>query len=1571
MAFKKIGELIDINPANIQAPETVIPVIDTTIMEDFRKFATNLKRIAPKAEDFLYFSAVMMHAAEHSAINDDGTPKLTARGEPVKTSWNKSGGTWKWISNDSKILPYKNSNCFIAGTKILMNDGSVKNIESVNVGDTVITHKGNAKKVISKFITPYNGKMVQLYVSNNEKINCTPEHPFFVARNETKDNNHHRVLQNNKASLLFTEANGLKDTDVLLCPIIKNQVNSDITSNKARIFGLYAAEGNILRRNGEVYGVIFSFGSHEKDNLVEECRTLIKEEYGVNATASCSPSQPTKCSLFVNSKYLANDCLKYVGEYCDQKILSPEIVFGSDTIKTNFIVGWMEGDGHVDKDSGKLVGTTTSPNLANQVRLMMHSLNISNSFYRENPNVSRIDDRIIEGKLSIFRIKVAYNVAKELIASSNKLSFSKDCIDRKKLNFYDDYRFYPLLGKDEYHFVGDVYNLEVEDDHSYIANGVAVHNCDIFPEEELVKAYKKWVGKPLCIDHKSSSVDHVRGFIVDTYYDRNLKRVIALCALDKHNYPDLARKIETGYSNSVSMGTAVERAICFDCGAVARTEQDFCQHMRTKSCYGEINIGLNPLELSIVVNGADPQAKIKHIIAAANTLNAYVEEKEQELKKLAESSYIANIAVSNQDNSENCAKFTINASDFDAFRTDVNKALSDLEKLKCDAIEEKMTQNTNDTAYNQSSGTVAMPESDLPNTDYSDQPPHARFANVKELEEELANIKAMIEKKIANMQQELDKLVVFTTKEEIMSGQKDNMNKQGYFQGGGGLNEPTPGKQKYPVDPTQDRLRDDEDKQMVGQKPFPDVGPVDGMYPGYDSFPTGELERKKMLARAEAEERALRRTAVINKVKETLENSKKEAYFQGGGGVNEPTPGKRKYPVDPLQDQLREKEDKQMVGQKPFPDVGAVDGLHPSPDSAEPSDELKRKEMLRRAGLRARFVKASNADGSQNLANSTWEVFQDDKLLLSKTVDEITDGRTDALYSAVATEAFGKDLIAKVKVLGADKVGSLYKRAQVPPPAPMSGVGGDAGNPSPVPASDGMPPADSAGDTGKEGDPKETAMELATKIRDLSSDLVEAERALHGERAEMGEPMPEAAADDGSSDSKVSTAVLHNMRKELNGALSLAIKEAVAGLNDHAQELNTIVGLYDKGAVNTTNKDYVGSIVEDAITDAKEAVADSFRLLGAFAKYARGTYAIEKRAEEEALNKLAHGDDMGTEHCEPENKEIMGMLGETGGDLAELAMALDSEDGDSSSESDADDVDLVSELLAEDLANMEDEADVAGGSNVSSDSMDAVMVPDAATAAAVTKENPSASVEVKKASTKEERVAMRAKLAADIKWNPVFYEFHPKGNCEPGPLDVKPSDKLEVVENLEEVHEQMLDVALAPPKVRKQAAEIQKLVAEGKLNSKDMDLLVANGVDPAAVKYWKDFYGELGPEGKEFATELVKEHVKAQMEEEKSTYRTKMARAYELTYEMVDRELVSRDRNAISMQVDDIMKLNDQGFESLKKVVAKYAPTMQKTAGRMPQVGLFGSEDASGQGSKSDAELLVEMFANSKSRRMF
>lgn len=1123
-------------------------------------------------------------------------------------------------------------------------------------------------------------------------------------------------------------------------------------------------------------------------------------------------------------------------------------------------------------------------------------------------------------------------------------------------------------------------------------------NGDIFPEAELTKAYKKWKHKPLCVDHKSSSVDHVRGFIVDTYYDRALKRVIALCALDKAGWPQLARQVSTGVSNSVSMGTAVGRAICYDCGRVARAEADFCNHMKNKTCYGEINVDLNPIELSIVVNGADPRANIKHIIAAANTMNTYLENRAKELEKLADLKFSAQFNVSDLNGAEGggSAQFNVEASDINQFKSDLDDAFRKVQEFKNVKISEK---DTNSTASNQTSGSFAIEEGAPTDSGLALQTPQAiRLASADVEAESLAELQqvtASIEATLSQMKKSLDKLAKTSTtkiQEENMSGSKE-INKQAYFQGGGGVNEPTPGQVKYPKDGLNEQLREHEDKHMTGQPPFPEVGPVDGMHPSPASAdPSDELARKKMLARAEAEERALKRNAIVNMAKDALKQ--KEAYWQGGGGVNEPTPNKPKYPKDKLNEELREYEDKQMVGQPPFPGVGPVDGLHPSPSSADPKDELKRKQMLARAQLRARFVKAANSNGTQNRARSAWEVFLGDKLLLTASVHELSGGNTDVLYDSIATKDFGAKLIEKVKVQGADAVTKLIKKAAPGDPGDPAGAppAPPAGDPSSAPpAPDAGPPVE---DEGKSGDPKQHALELSEKVMNLSSDLHEAVRALAGEKAEMGAPDAGGvggpaggpmAADDNDAKKKESTAgnfstsTLNTLRVELNGALTHAMKEAIAELAEHGQELDMIAGMYDKGAVTQSNEEFVGTVVEDAFNEAKTAIADGFKLMTAFVKYARGTKAIVKRAEiESELESLAEGENMGDDkdNHSADGGDLMGLINDTNADLdAVQEMMGDDQDHEGLGDLGGDLGDMGIEGLLEEGGEETHEEPLLEGL---ADDNDLTFEQ----GEKVPPELAGKKLTMASFDDRAGRAALRAKLAADAlgkeedgelqdmskqKWSDMLdaSQKHTDGQTE---LEVKPSDSLGLVETVQEVNKAMMDVAKAPPKVRKEAEVIQRLVSEGKLDPNDVDALASYGLDKEAVAYWKKYFGEVDG-GSEFASEMVKEHVKAAMEEELNTFKVKLARAYELTYDMVDRGLCRHDRATISDQVEQVMKFNDDAFESLKKVVARHEPgQLRKSAGTMPQVGLrVDGEFSPAQAVEDDSYTqLSALFGNKK-----
>ena len=144
------------------------------------------------------------------------------------------------------------------------------------------------------------------------------------------------------------------------------------------------------------------------------------------------------------------------------------------------------------------------------------------------------------------------------------------------------------------------------------------NNKDIFPESQLKIATPLWVGKPLCRDHASSPVDGIRGIILDTYYDEKYKQVVGLWALDRVNYPDLARKVEAGLVRYGSMGTAVENSICTECANVATNQNEYCQHIMSRVAHGEINVGLKPIEYSLVVTPAEPGAVLLKCIASLN-----------------------------------------------------------------------------------------------------------------------------------------------------------------------------------------------------------------------------------------------------------------------------------------------------------------------------------------------------------------------------------------------------------------------------------------------------------------------------------------------------------------------------------------------------------------------------------------------------------------------------------------------------------------------------------------------------------------------------------------------------------------------------------------------------------------------------------------------------------------------------------------------------------------------------------------------------------------------------------------
>lgn len=201
-----------------------------------------------------------------------------------------------------------------------------------------------------------------------------------------------------------------------------------------------------------------------------------------------------------------------------------------------------------------------------------------------------------------------------------------------------------------------------------ITADVVNQNGDLFPHEEIDKAYNTFIGKGIYFNHDSSDPSKAFGIILDAVYSPRLmdtddRYVEILGAIHKQaireKRPGLLEDIESGKVTATSMGTLAKKAKCSICGNIATNMSNLCEHcnptsplyMKGRNIYGnlcyETNYGLTFIEDSIVYVPADPTAYMLEIYASKqfsekelyelNTLfNKYSNAKKRKIKSFIE-----------------------------------------------------------------------------------------------------------------------------------------------------------------------------------------------------------------------------------------------------------------------------------------------------------------------------------------------------------------------------------------------------------------------------------------------------------------------------------------------------------------------------------------------------------------------------------------------------------------------------------------------------------------------------------------------------------------------------------------------------------------------------------------------------------------------------------------------------------------------------------------------------------------------------------------------------------------------
>jgi site-specific DNA-cytosine methylase/intein/homing endonuclease len=371
------------------------------------------------------------------------------------------------------------SPCFPEGTSIMTKCG-YKNIETIKQGDFVLTHKNRFNKV-SKTMVKESDKIFEINAFGLIDLKATPEHPFYVRQKSKKWNNSKRSYDRTFGDAHWVNANDLEKGHYIGYAInkesktpewngvtcIKNQFINETKNDLKEQFnnpyfwffiGRYLADGWITkykkkgRNNSNNYKVTICCNKNEIKDL-ENIFNKIDFKY-------TKVEERTVFKLSISSIELY-EFLSQFKKGAKNKTINSTILNLPTNLLQKFIEGYFSGDGFFEKTTSLYRATTISKELALGIQAcVMKVFKVPcRLYYNETKKIKEIEGRIVNQ------------------SNTYEIRFKKDIKKSDKAFYEDGYVWAPFYGKKIINRNELVYNFEVEEDNSYTANNVIVHNC--------------------------------------------------------------------------------------------------------------------------------------------------------------------------------------------------------------------------------------------------------------------------------------------------------------------------------------------------------------------------------------------------------------------------------------------------------------------------------------------------------------------------------------------------------------------------------------------------------------------------------------------------------------------------------------------------------------------------------------------------------------------------------------------------------------------------------------------------------------------------------------------------------------------------------------------------------------------------------------------------------------------------------------------------------------------------------------------------------------------------------------
>ena len=370
--------------------------------------------------------------------------------------------------------------CFLPGTEVVMGNGEMRKIEDIVVGDLVTSGNGETRRVLRKIKRSSEGKHLRVSLRSGVDLFSTPDHEFLTAAG-------------------WKRCGDLSPDDRLRLPKLAFSGQSPLSNEDMYILGLFIAEGSFSKNKNmanshKVNGVTFSLAANEQDTFGRRVEDYFRGKYN---------KVPAKYVVGNSVRYeiygveIAKYFYELVGEYAWGKTI-PEEVLRSRNIQ-KLLQGLFDGDGYIGSNRGRPIVSyhTISKGLAEQVRLLVTGL----GFYCGLTEYSARNRKYPQYKVTLYGENAA-SFAKEILDSKMEWEQQK----KKTSHIYKSVPDFVEVGVgsvEKIEYTGDVYDLTVDTDSTYLAEGFVVHNCGMnvaFKRKMLPYMYWAPMGKKVGLD---------------------------------------------------------------------------------------------------------------------------------------------------------------------------------------------------------------------------------------------------------------------------------------------------------------------------------------------------------------------------------------------------------------------------------------------------------------------------------------------------------------------------------------------------------------------------------------------------------------------------------------------------------------------------------------------------------------------------------------------------------------------------------------------------------------------------------------------------------------------------------------------------------------------------------------------------------------------------------------------------------------------------------------------------------------------------------------------------------------